>query len=529
VSRTYKARVRGVDVFAQAGNYSDFSVPITIEALGEDDLTDDIFQVTASDSDANSASTLRTLWDRVYASGGVTYTVGSGAEKYIEYAFPVEVHLYSQVKIWVSGACNVYFATKKRHDGAWGYYYNPTGGGDWDDGVLQWTDTQATAQASPWTLSSGKNSARLTTQRLYRYWRVYIQGSVTVTIYEWRPWMLVAGDEIRGDVLASVNYDAAGFVGTYFNLDDGKFKIGDGSQWGLEWDGSTLTVQGNITVTGTDTASIVVGTGTKDSDLEGWHIGAAEIVGQDGDGADQVVFNTDGEITAGAGALPLNAGGISIEYGPGDPNSIKFMDGVTKVGEINVLYDAAYFLSITDCDGVRIHCDVDMAVAASRLNVGENVHAEGDIRVQGGLVVGNLGIDPDPDDIYYDGNLKSRKNSTNYDVYAFHPLTVPLTSTSWDGDAQAAQTTQIDLSSVFSAPADIKAVAIRIAAVDETPNVTFSVGPTTTWYYAVSQRTQVATYQIIAAGVCPCDGGDIYFYCSDELDNVWIEIYGYWI
>ena len=127
----------------------------------------------------------------------------------------------------------------------------------------------------------------------------------------------------------------------------GKFYLnaGAGSNY-LSWDGSTLTISGSINVVSgnaatqtyastvastaqtnaasyTDTvaagkantslnnsgistlingASIRVGSGTKDVNLNGWNIDAGEIVGQYG-GADRVVLNTNGHIISGTAGL----------------------------------------------------------------------------------------------------------------------------------------------------------------------------------------------------------------------------------
>ena len=58
---------------------------------------------------------------------------------------------------------------------------------------------------------------------------------------------------------------------------------------------------------------IRVGSGTKDSTLNGFHIGDVEIVGQL-NGVDQVVMGTNGSIIAGAGNIVIDANGITF-YG----------------------------------------------------------------------------------------------------------------------------------------------------------------------------------------------------------------------
>lgn len=107
----------------------------------------------------------------------------------------------------------------------------------------------------------------------------------------------------------------------------------------LVWNGTTLSVVGAITVTsgssgiasfsdanldnildGTQFGRIdktiiaggliQVGSGVKDSTLSGWHISGTEIVGQLS-GADQVVLNTSGKISAGAGTITMDVSGLT--------------------------------------------------------------------------------------------------------------------------------------------------------------------------------------------------------------------------
>lgn len=70
---------------------------------------------------------------------------------------------------------------------------------------------------------------------------------------------------------------------------------------------------------------IQVGSGTKDSSLNGWNISSTEIVGQ-ASGVDQVAMGTDGKMIAGAGNVILDADGISIKAGTSivPQSSIKF-------------------------------------------------------------------------------------------------------------------------------------------------------------------------------------------------------------
>ncbi len=114
----------------------------------------------------------------------------------------------------------------------------------------------------------------------------------------------------------------------------------------------------------------------------------------------------------------------------------------------------------------------------------------------------------------------------------FVVLATPLTSTSWDGDAKdtPADVGTIDLSAVFGAPPGIKAVSVRLIIQDETVGVIGGLSRGALYGNIVMQYTQVANQEIAAMGLVPCDeNGDVYFYCSGELDNVYIGIYAYWI
>ena len=113
-------------------------------------------------------------------------------------------------------------------------------------------------------------------------------------------------------------------------------------------------------------------------------------------------------------------------------------------------------------------------------------------------------------------------------------LTAPLTSTSWDGDAKTdIGKTKIDLSSVFSAPAGIKAVLVYVSVNDNDSAATdtyliLSPNDTALQGMAFSPMTlndRPGRY----SAVIPCNvDGDIYYQveASAGLD-VFLEIWGY--
>jgi len=300
-----------------------------------------------------------------------------------------------------------------------------------------------------------------------------------------------------------------------------------------------------------DAGFIQVGAGTKDADLDGFHISATEIVGQL-NGVDQVVMDTDGIFKAGGGAVVLDVDGVTFTFGDSTETRLKWTGGTpgasvpyisttgfSNVDHVFVVADGFIFDegTGTNTSGFNIWAGLNVGSSASGATDGD-IKVQVDARIGGGLYVGSTGTDPDPDDIHYDGNLKSVKSATAYDVYGFHPLTTPITHTSFDGDSfsDVGTATKIENTSWSSTiPASAKALLIQVIAHDSgAGNNWFSVGPTSTWPYALSARPTAGNdYDAEGMGPTPCsaDGG-IYYRCeasgTGTLD-VWLRCWGYWI
>ena len=76
-------------------------------------------------------------------------------------------------------------------------------------------------------------------------------------------------------------------------------------------------------------ANIRVGSGVKDSNLNGWNIDVTEIVGQAG-GVDQVVLDGTGRIIAGGSMVKIDGNGIDIVRGAG--SQVNRLNFVTSLG-----------------------------------------------------------------------------------------------------------------------------------------------------------------------------------------------------
>ncbi len=122
----------------------------------------------------------------------------------------------------------------------------------------------------------------------------------------------------------------------------------------------------------------------------------------------------------------------------------------------------------------------------------------------------------------------------------FVALTTPKTSTSWDGDARSTTSkTKIDLSEVFSIPAGVKAILVRLVARDSGSSSGYNyigLSPNNTdGSVAVQAYLQGVPNDVLitSSGICPCNAdGDIYYQISatgSNTFNAWIEIWGYWL
>jgi len=118
-------------------------------------------------------------------------------------------------------------------------------------------------------------------------------------------------------------------------------------------------------------------------------------------------------------------------------------------------------------------------------------------------------------------------------------LTTSLTSTSFDGDSfSTTAKTLIDLSAVFGAPANIKAILVNVVCQDSGSAAAapyFLLSPNGVAGDGISTILQGVPNdnQRGHAFVCPCDAnGDFYYQCvasgASTLD-VWVWIWAYWL
>lgn len=132
------------------------------------------------------------------------------------------------------------------------------------------------------------------------------------------------------------------------NLDVGDILIGSATRGGyMFWDNSaaTIAIRGSVTIDQasslTGSGTLKIGSGTKDSTLNGWQFDTGEIVGQSA-GVDQVVLsNTTGKLTAGAGSVTLDSTGVWFSAGSNDVNKVRWLSSSTRIGQMYTVVSGA--------------------------------------------------------------------------------------------------------------------------------------------------------------------------------------------
>jgi hypothetical protein len=251
------------------------------------------------------------------------------------------------------------------------------------------------------------------------------------------------------------------------------------------------------------------------------------------------------------GAAELRAGRVIANYGStngkaaiGEDPSFANYAGFWNASQTRTTsnfcllqyYDGTTYLNAASTR--MIHFQIANADAVV-IDTTKNLIAENDVRMAGGLAIGTKTQASGDGDISMTGEIWVSRDATWYDTYTFHPLAVPLVSTSWDGDAKSDQLTsaQLDLSAVFGVPAGVKAVLMQIIANDSaawgTGGLYFTCGPSSAYYFALTCRPYGGDVQSEITGPVPCDANGDVWYRLDASGastmDVYIRIWGYWL
>lgn len=179
------------------------------------------------------------------------------------------------------------------------------------------------------------------------------------------------------------------------------------------------------------------------------------------------------------------------------------MDGILAAGQITTSIGYAANLS------------------ADALVVGTISHSSAWVAVEDGLNVTGT--------VDYSGSLRKRAAGGTYSLAPMCYLTTPLTTASWDGDIKSsADNGTIDLSSVFGAPAGIKAALVKVVLDAGSVDDIVGIGPTMAAQTALEMHYQHAGYQEPHLAVVPCNAsGDLCFATLSGSIGITLEIWGY--
>jgi len=350
---TYYINVTPYDAFG-VGVASQIASGGTLLISGTDvdmELQNSVF---ITDSDGNPSETTATLYDGIWDTGGITYTVSgtsSGTDTWIQYEYGIQDYI-DRIAIWPNNAnAQVYISTST--DGStWSYFKAEADHTTDADGRLLTASGIDDARTNYWQITDGDgvNVAMLPDNVIASYVRVHMTGSYTTTIHELVPArMLIAEMAAIGSLsVISVNAgtitagslqssDYSPTEGMIVDLDNKDIEIRKGGDDKFIYDGDTgnLTIAGQVTLLPSSEVpwSTVTGSGTPDDN--------ADVTGDNTSGDTLTVSGVASSIIAGwreTGKTTINGGVIetdSINVGTLTANSVVTTniqaDNITKI------------------------------------------------------------------------------------------------------------------------------------------------------------------------------------------------------
>ncbi len=354
----------------------------------------------------------------------------------------------------------------------------------------------------------------------------------------------------------------SGGNGLWVGLDGASYKLRLGNPTGtaLRWDGTTLRIRNSsnadVIVIDNAGASYFAGVmtlgasggiwqgtgsfGTPTTGLKIWRDSSIGRIAGYNSGTLQWYAGTDGKLYAGAGAVVLDADGITLPNHTAQTyegiKSLKFKSGATTFAR-HWLYTSAlvdrsqYIIEAISPNGSQ---KVSLTLYAGNGSAEETMESSSLFRAE--RLRSNTGWSSDaPGDVSYSGNLNYYVGSTKYTVYGYRPIS-KATSTNFNGDNFGPTNDQtIDLSASFGLPAGIKAVNVTLVISSNSGTTSDEVwlGPSSSPSdNQLSCRAMNGVNQQYVSGIVNCDSnGDVYLTILNAATTVrvWIEIWGYYI
>jgi hypothetical protein len=183
----------------------------------------------------------------------------------------------------------------------------------------------------------------------------------------------ISANLLVGGLLQSTNWGVSD--GSEFNLDAGTFRLGGSSAPKLNWDGSTLSISGSVTIVG---GSIAIGTGANsmhtDSEGNSWwgasdYASAPARISKSG-----AIYGSSvtisGYISTGGAAADVNAGGVTI-------NGPKITAGSLTTAQLN-------FVPLTSAGGTGSIVATINASSEGIYIVGSKIRISGSVTFDSG-------------------------------------------------------------------------------------------------------------------------------------------------
>lgn len=152
--------------------------------------------------------------------------------------------------------------------------------------------------------------------------------------------------------------------------------------------------------------------------------------------------------------------------------------------------------------------------------------AIGTLAVEGQMIASSAGAGNGT--ILINDPLARISGGSTYPVALMRYLTTPLTSSAWNGDSKtSANNGTIDLSSVFSAPAGIKAILASVYLGVAESGDSMTMGPSASYTDALYVFGNADPTEAHESAIVPCDAnGDVYVAFTGTVEVNW-RIYGY--
>jgi len=172
--------------------------------------------------------------------------------------------------------------------------------------------------------------------------------------------------------------------------------------------------------------------------------------------------------------------------------------------------------------------------------VGE-IRCQYDLRAGGGAYFGATDVDPGVGDVMYTADLRPVRGGTAYTAYAYVPLPVPYTNSSFDGDSFSDVTTNTKIENTSwstTIPADAKGLILKVTCRDSgsggsSPNIKLypsstATIPSKTIYFQHAPNDDLIEESVFV----PCTEGDIWYRVDATgagTMDIWLQVWAYLI